>query len=105
MEHAYLRARELCQQIGDLSQLFSALRGLWQFYHNQGALQIARELGEQLYRLAQCQHDPILNLLAHAALGTTVFFLGEFTLARTYLGRASLSMIPPDGAISQSAAA
>ena len=85
VEHAYLRARELCEQIGDISQFFSALRGMWQFYHNQGALQTARELGEQLYRLARCQHDSTLHLLAHAALGTTVFFLGEFALARTYL--------------------
>src|SRR5262245_62297415 len=33
VEHAYLRARELCQRMGDIAQLFSALRGLWQIYH------------------------------------------------------------------------
>jgi predicted ATPase len=85
VEHAYLRARELCQQMGDISQFFSALRGLWQFYHNQGALQTARELGERLYRLARCPHNSTFHLLAHAALGTTMFSLGEFALARTYL--------------------
>src|SRR5713226_8311232 len=30
--HAYARARELCQQVGETPQLFPVLRGLWNFY-------------------------------------------------------------------------
>lgn len=51
---AYARARELCEQVGDSLQLFPVLRGLLHFHLNQGELQKARELGEQLLRLA---HD------------------------------------------------
>ena len=32
-ERAYARARELCQRGGETPQLFSVLRGLWQFYN------------------------------------------------------------------------
>jgi predicted ATPase len=81
----YARARALCEQIGETPQRFSALRGLWQFYHNQGALQSARELGEQLHRLARRQRDSALHLVAHTALGTTLFFLGGFALAHAHL--------------------
>src|SRR5262249_27328530 len=30
--HAYTRARELCQQMGETPQLFQAMWGLWYFY-------------------------------------------------------------------------
>ena len=33
MGHAYARARELCQHVGDTKQLGSALIGLWAFYY------------------------------------------------------------------------
>ena len=56
--HAYARARELCQQVGDTPQLFVVLAGLAEFYRARGELEAARELGEQLLALAQSQHDP-----------------------------------------------
>src|SRR5216684_1617076 len=46
-EHAYSRARELCQQLGETPQLFPALRGLWTFYLLRAEYETARELGEQ----------------------------------------------------------
>ena len=46
------------QQVGDTPQLFPTLRGLCRFYRNRGALPTARELGEQLARLAQREADP-----------------------------------------------
>ena len=53
VEHAYARARTLCQRVGETPQLFSVLRGLWQFYNGRGEYQTARELGEQCLHLAQ----------------------------------------------------
>src|SRR5262249_30066733 len=44
----YARARELCQQLGQLPQLFWALWGLQTFYMVRAELQTAWELGEQL---------------------------------------------------------
>ena len=78
------RARLLCTQVGETPQLIPTLWGLCWFYLNRGALQTAREIGEQLVRLAQHAAAPTHRLEAHEALGTTLFFLGEYA-ARTPL--------------------
>jgi class 3 adenylate cyclase/predicted ATPase len=85
VEQTYARARALCQQVGETPQLFPTLRGLCWFYFTRGALPTARELGEQLYRLAQRQATPMPRLEAHDALGGTLFFQGEYAAARTHL--------------------
>ena len=36
--HAYARARELCQQVGETPQLFPVLFGLWRFYYVGGGV-------------------------------------------------------------------
>ena len=80
----------------------SALPGLWGlcgFYFVRGELQTARELAEELLRLAQSVQDPALLVEAHIALGSTLFCLGEFALARAILSRALLSTIPSSTAL------
>lgn len=67
--HAYARARELCEQIGDIPQLFPVLRGLSLYYGIQGQLQSSHQLAAQLLRLAQSQHEPAFLLIAHYQLG------------------------------------
>jgi class 3 adenylate cyclase/tetratricopeptide (TPR) repeat protein len=94
VEQAYARARVLCQQVGETPQLFPTLRGLCWFYRTRGALLTARELGEQLYQLAQREADPTHLLEAHDALGSTLFFLGEYPAARAHLEQA-LTLIDP----------
>jgi class 3 adenylate cyclase/predicted ATPase len=79
VEHAYARARELCQQVGEAPQLFRVLVGLWRFYLVRGALRTARELAEQLLTLPRRVHDP---------LGVTLFYLGELSAARAHLEQA-----------------
>jgi class 3 adenylate cyclase/predicted ATPase len=81
----YTRAWELCQQIGETSQHFPVLFGLWQFYAVGGELQTGREVGKRLLSLAQRQHDPALLLEAHRALGFTLLSLGEFAQAREHV--------------------
>ena len=85
VEHAYTRARELCQQMGETPQLFSVLRGLWAYYLTRMDLQVALEIGEQLLRLAQNVDNQSLRVRANFALGQTLFHLGEFVAARAYL--------------------
>jgi predicted ATPase len=81
----YTRARELCQQVGETPQIFPVLRGLWAFYNVRAEYKTARELGEQCLSLAQRQKDSALLVEAHYALGNTLTFLGEFTLAQDHL--------------------
>ena len=85
MEQTYARARALCAQIGETPQLSPTLLGLWRFYRGRAALATARELGEQLFGLAQREADPLPRLEAHDALGTTLFCLGDYTAARTHV--------------------
>jgi predicted ATPase len=84
VEQTYARARALCAPVGETPQLFPALRGLWLVAFNRGALPTARELGEQLDRLAQRAADPTHHLEAHYALGVTLFYVGDYTTARTH---------------------
>jgi predicted ATPase len=71
--------------VGETPERFPVLWGLWRFYQTRGALHIARELGEELLTLAEHQDDPALRLAAHAALGSTLYFLGAFAPARRRL--------------------
>ena len=94
VEQTYARARALCAQVGDTPQLFPTLRGLWRFYYNHGALSTAQELGEQLMRLAQRAADPVPLREAYEALGTTLFFLGDYVAARMHLEQ-GIALIDP----------
>jgi predicted ATPase/class 3 adenylate cyclase len=85
VEQTYTRARELCQQLGETPQLFVALRGLWRFYQDGGRLSTAREVAEQLLKLAQRQHEATRRMVAHVSLGATLTFMGAFTAARPHL--------------------
>jgi class 3 adenylate cyclase/tetratricopeptide (TPR) repeat protein len=84
VEHAYARARELCRQVGETPQLFPALVGLCQSSLQRAELQPARELAEQLLRLAQRDQDPACLIAAHRALGAALYYLGELVPARVH---------------------
>jgi predicted ATPase len=95
VEQAYARARAICQQVGESPQLFPVLWGLWRVYYNRGALQTAREMGEQLLSLTERQHDPSLLEIAHVTLGATLNMLGEFANAHTHLEQ-GLALYTPE---------
>jgi class 3 adenylate cyclase/predicted ATPase len=84
-EQAYSSARQLCQQVGDSPQRFAALAGLLRFYRSRTELKTARELGEQLLRLAQSMQVPAFLLEAYSEQGTNLWHAGEFTSALTHL--------------------
>jgi hypothetical protein len=81
----YARARALCAQVGETPQLLPTLRGLWWFDLTRGSLLMAREFGEQLLRLAQREAEPTPRLEASAALGHTLFCVGDYAAALTCL--------------------
>jgi len=65
VEQLYLRARALCEQVGEPPQLFRVLWGLRTFYNQRGEYQTIRGLEEQLLSLAQRLQAPDLLLEAH----------------------------------------
>jgi class 3 adenylate cyclase/predicted ATPase len=85
VEQNYTQALELCRQLGERSELFAVLRGLWEFHEIRGDLKTALELAEELFRLALAADDPTLRLIAHDVLGDTLYWLGEFTRSLEHL--------------------
>jgi predicted ATPase len=92
---AYTRARELCQELGDTPQLFPVLRGLAGYYLARGELQAARELAEQLLRLAESAQEPALFLEAHMGLGGISFWLGDLAATREH-SRQGIALYDPE---------
>ncbi|MBI3798993.1 MAG: AAA family ATPase [Deltaproteobacteria bacterium] len=93
-EKVYTRAQELCQHVGGSSALFPAIRGVYASHLQQGKLQAAQELGEQLLRLAESTQDPAFLLEAYMALGQTLFFFGKLTQSQEYLEK-SVALYDP----------
>jgi predicted ATPase len=85
VERAYGRARELCEQLGDESQLFTTLRGLWGMHVVRANLAQAHALGEQCLGLARRAGRPIALVWAHYALAMTLFQLGRPAAALPHL--------------------
>jgi predicted ATPase len=84
VERTCSRALELCRQLGETPRLFPVLLGLLAFHQVRAELQTARELAEQCLRLAQRVRSPTRLMWAHNVLGHTLFYLGEFALAREH---------------------
>jgi len=94
VEHAYIQAHALCQQVGETPELVPVLCGLYRFYHGRLQLHTAREICETLLRLAQRAEDPALAVIAHYALGTTWLFFGALPAARLHLEEAIARYTP-----------
>ena len=84
VESLFVRAYELCQQLGNPPQLFPVLFGHWGFHFLQAKSTEASQLAQDLLDLAQGQ--PIENgflVEAHTAVAFSAFFHGDFQTART----------------------
>jgi predicted ATPase len=84
VEHTYIRARALCQQVGDSSQLVRVIYGLWQFHNVRAEFPPMQALSEELLAQAQHLHDPTHLLGAHYIRAATLFCLGEFGPSREH---------------------
>jgi predicted ATPase len=81
VERTYARARALCQQVGNVPELFPVLSGLWRYANGRAQHQQAWELGEHLLAVAQQSGDAGLLLQAHHALWTTAYNTGAIATA------------------------
>jgi predicted ATPase len=85
VEENYSRARALCEQFGETTQLFPVLWGLAMARNLRGELRVGRELGDRLLVLAERANDPALLLEAHHAGWGNLSILGELTSAWFHL--------------------
>jgi tetratricopeptide (TPR) repeat protein len=82
---AYTRAYALCRQVGETPWLFEALCGLTLFHCVEAQLGTASSFIQELFDLAERQHDSILFQRVHYALGMYAFAQGNFSAARAHL--------------------
>lgn len=80
-ENIYLRAHELCQELGGDPRLFSVLFGLWSFHHVRGQHPKAVPYAAEMMRLGIRSADDGMVVQAHWATGSGEFFMGQFTNA------------------------
>ena len=88
VEQAHARALALAGQIGDASQRFTALRGLWFFYSVRPEFRTMHDLGEQLMQLAAEHPSPVRKMEAHYTLGYTSAWQGELLEGRAHFEQA-----------------
>ena len=87
VERAYDRARELCYSGGVQDLMLPAMYGLWRFNLMRAHYGRARELGNELLELAQKFGDQEFLTVGHRALGSTLFYMGEFEAAGAMMTR------------------
>ena len=80
-EQNYLRARALCEEAGDNTQLFPVLWGLWMGLQTRAQLRRACEIADQLLTVSQRVDDSTLRLQAHHCQWTSRFQRGELAAA------------------------
>jgi DNA-binding winged helix-turn-helix (wHTH) protein/predicted ATPase len=88
VELVYGRARELCEQLGDVPRLLQSLWGLIGMSVVRGRLRETQALAEEVLTLASTQGDTVFRLAAHMELGGTDFSLGNSTSARKHFREA-----------------
>jgi hypothetical protein len=87
----YARARELSERRGDVTELFTVLYDTWLVQDLRGDLESAREVAQRCLRLAETSDDSRYRMMAHAMLGETSLWRGEFSSARSHYFEASRS--------------
>ena len=87
VKHAYTRALQLCKESGLDELTFPAVFGLWTWNFVRAAMGESQALAEHLLNAAETVDDLVYKVLAHEALGFTLFAQGKFATAHTELER------------------
>jgi predicted ATPase/class 3 adenylate cyclase len=92
--HAYARARELCEQLGDTSALVPVLCGQSTYRLGRCELAAARQIAEDLLRLVQTRDEAADHLIANRTMGACLFWLGDFGLSAKHMERVLNIYVP-----------
>ncbi len=85
VEEAYTRALKLCQDQGEIPQLFPVLRGLSSLYIFVGDFEKGARMGEQILSLAERNDDASMRVEGHLVLGYNLAFLSDLSLGLDHL--------------------
>lgn len=92
---SFIRAREICQQIGETQLIVSALWGEVAYHGIRAELTTARELAEEFLRIAHDSQNPMVLIAAHFVLGFILRYLGDFVSSQEHL-QLAMSLHNPD---------
>ncbi|MEH2536584.1 hypothetical protein [Bradyrhizobium sp. AZCC 1699] len=87
VKHAYTRALQLCKESGLDELILPAVFGLWTWNFVHASLGEAQALAEHLLNSAENVDNSVCKVLAHEALGFTLFAQGKFAEAHAELER------------------
>src|SRR6266516_4656901 len=87
VRHVYTRALQLCKESGFDEHTLPAAFGLWTWNFVRAALGEAQALAEHLVNTDEKTDDSVYKVLAHEALGFTLFARGQFAAAHAELER------------------
>jgi predicted ATPase len=93
---AYIRAKELCEELGEVREVFPVLYGLCLYHLYAAELSNARRAADRLLELANDSNERGLLFFAHRAAGVSALPAGEFLRARDHLKEA-LALYDPQG--------
>jgi predicted ATPase len=74
---AYERAEELCDELGDASERFTALRGRAQYYMISGHPRAAQAISVRCAEMTEVMRDAGIAIETHHMFWTSNFFMGE----------------------------
>jgi tetratricopeptide (TPR) repeat protein len=86
VKHAYTRALQLCKESGFDEHTLPAVFGLWTWNFLRASLGEAQALAEHLLNIAEHADDSAYKVLAHQALGFTLFAQGKLAASHAALG-------------------
>jgi tetratricopeptide (TPR) repeat protein len=81
---AFSRARILCLRLGDIPEYFQALFGLWGHSWMSGKNGDARPMADEFMSRSQALSDPVLQMVAHRVMGSTLLTMGDFQSSATH---------------------
>jgi tetratricopeptide (TPR) repeat protein len=84
VERAFVRARELSLELGEIPQLFRAEFSLAIVYVVRAEYERAVEHGDQCLRLAEESRNQTMLMQSHWVIGLSQCYLGKFTAARRH---------------------
>ncbi len=84
-EHAFTRARELCEVVGGSFNALVALGMLFGFYVARSDFLAGHELAQRMLEIAESVAFPGLLRVAHYMMGQVSLYLGSFLAARRHL--------------------
>jgi predicted ATPase len=83
----YTRARDLALATGETQDICPVLFGVWLFNLVRGDHQIARDVAQELLRLAEHVEDPASQMFGHHALGLSLVHMGTPAAGRKHFER------------------